>query len=509
MRIRIWFVISILSPSLLAGISFAQIAPTPQTGSGTQAVQLPLSGRAGQNGSVNAAQTPIPGTTTSVNSLNTTIQVQGPYAGSASSIDRLPFSGTLSLREAVQRALDYNLGIVDVSEAVRQSHGQQRVARSSLLPNLNASVRENVQKISLQAAGVRVPFVPAVSGPFNYFDLRATLTQTVADLTALNNYRSAQETVRANQQWAQDARDLVVLAVGGAYLQTIAAEARVESARAQLETARTLYDQTLQRRNVGLVAQIDVNRSLVQQQTQQQRVVTLENDLAKLKINLARLTGLEPNERYELNDKVPFSEPPALTLTDALKQAFDTRPDLRASEGEVRAAERARSAARAERLPSLAFSADYGAIGINPAQSRGTFTVVGTLRVPIWQGGRTEGVIEQSEAVLDQRRAELEDLRGRIESDVRDAFLDLQAAANQVEVARNNQQVARDTLDLARQRYDAGITDTLEVVQSQEGVATADLDYITSLFAHNLAKLSLARALGRAEDSLPRFLKIQ
>src|SRR5439155_3686669 len=236
---------------LAAGFGYAQLGPPAAQGGGTQAVQQPLSGRTAQSGSVNAAETPVPGATTSVNTVNTTVQVQGPYAGSASS--RLPFSGKLSLREAVQRGLDYNLGTVGLSNAVRQARGQQRVARSSLLPNLNGVLRENVQQTSLKAAGVRVPFIPAISGPFNYFDLRATLTQTVADLTALNNYRSAQETVRANQQLAQDARDLIVLAVGGAYLQTIPGAARVDSARAQLETAKALYQQTLERRKAGLL----------------------------------------------------------------------------------------------------------------------------------------------------------------------------------------------------------------------------------------------------------------
>jgi outer membrane protein TolC len=440
--------------------------------------------------------------------------VQGPYAGSASSISKSPFSGKLSLRDAVERGLAYNLGSVGLNNAVRQARGQARVARSSLMPNLNGALRESVQQTNLKALGVRiqVPFpgfsIPTIAGPFNYFDLRATLTQTVADMTALNNYRSAQEVARSNEHSANDARDLVVLAVGGAYLQTVASKARLNSARAQLETANALYQQTAERRKVGISAQIDVNRSLVQQETQQQRVATLENDLAKQKINLARLTGLPPNENYELADEVPFSTGPAVTLEDGLKQAFEARADLKAAEAQVRAAERSRGAARAERLPSLGFSADYGAIGTNPAQSHGTFTVVGTLKIPIWQGGRAEGDIEQADAALDQRHAELEDMRGRVESDVREALLDLQAAASQVEVAKRNQQVARETLTLTRQRFEAGITDSVEVVQAQEAVASADLDYITSLFAHNVAKLSLARAMGHAETRLPQFLSI-
>jgi outer membrane protein TolC len=463
---------------------------------------------------VTATQSPLPGTTTSVNTINPAVQVQGPYGGSAQSTRAMPFSGKLSLREAIQRGIEYNLGTVGVTQSVRQARGQSRVARSVLLPNVNGSLSETVQQINLQALGVRftspLPGIslPTIVGPFNFFDLRARLSQTVLDLTAWNNYRSAIEGLRATELSAQDARDLVVLAVGGAYLQVLSAKARVEATRTQLETANVLYSQTLQQRTVGLVAQIDVNRSQVEALIQQQRLVSLQNDLAKQKINLARLTGLPPNDQYEMLDSIPFSIAPAVNLDEALKQALEHRSDLKAAEAQVRAAERTRSAARAERLPSLSLSADYGTIGTNPAQSHGTFSVVGTLRFPIWQGGRTEGNIAQAEAALAQRQAELEDAKGRIESDVRNAYLDLQAAGSQVEVAQKNLQVTQETLKLTRQRFEAGVSDNLAVVQSQESVASAELDYINSVFAHNMAKLSLARAMGQAADSLAQFLKL-
>ena len=485
-------------------------APPPQ---GTPAAQLPLSGRGGQGGSVNTVQTPVPGVTSSINTLNTSVQVQGPYAGSVSGAAK-PFSGKLSLREAVGRALEYNLGTEGLTQAMRQARGQARVARSSLMPNVNSYLRESVQQSDLAALGLRIhiPFagfsIPTIVGPFNYFDLRATLTQTVADLTALNNYRSAQELVKANEAALRDARDLVVLAAGGAYLQVQAGEARVRSAQAQIDTAQALFKQTQDRRKVGLNPQIDVNRSQVQLQTEQQRLMSLENDVAKQKINLARVVGLPVNDNYEITDDIPYSPAPDLTVEQALKQAFETRADLQSAEAQVRAAERSRSAARWEHLPSLALSADYGAIGINPSQSHGTFSVVGTLRIPIWQGGRTEGETQEADAALGQRRAELADVRGRIEADVRDAFLDLKTASNQLEVARNNQGVARDTLTLTRQRFEAGIADAVEVTQAQESVVSADLDYITSVFAHNLSKVALARAIGRAEERIGQFLRL-
>jgi outer membrane protein TolC len=519
MRLRIEVVmdtVKVCAAALLcAACAMGQFGAGTGQSTGAQANQLPLSGRSGNGGSVTATQTAVPGTTNSVNTINPSIQISGPYAGSASSTAKTPFSGKLSLRDAIARALEYNLGSVGLSMALRQAQGQERVVRSALMPNVNGTLSENVQQTNLRAQGLRIssPFpgigIPGVVGPFNYFDLRARLTQTIADMTAMNNYKSAKETVRANQFSAQDSKDIVVLAVGGAYLQVIAAEARITSAKAQLDTATALFNQTRQQKDVGLVAQIDVNKSQVQVLTQKQRVTSLENDLSKQKINLARITGLPPNDKFELADDVPFAAAPPVSEEDAVRQALIERPDIKAADAQIRAAEKTVAAAKAERLPSLAVNGDYGVIGTNPAQSHGTFSVAGTLRIPIWQGGRTEGDIEQAGAALSQRRAEAEDLKSRVESEVRNAFLDLEAATSQVEVARQNRDVTRETLELTRQRFDAGVTDSVDVSQQQASVASAELDYINAVYAHNVAKLSLARAVGGADQSLGRFLKLQ
>jgi outer membrane protein TolC len=243
--------------------------------------------------------------------------------------------------------------------------------------------------------------------------------------------------------------------------------------------------------------------------SEQQRLLSLQNDLAKQKIDLARLTGLPPTDQYDISDDVPLPATPAIEFDAALKQAFEQRPDLKAAQSQVRASELARSAARAELLPSVAVSADFGEIGVNPGQSFGTYTVGGTLRVPIWQGGRAKGDMEEANAALAQRRAELEDLKSLVESQVRKAYLDLQASASQVEVAQKNVQVSKETLGLTKQRFEAGVTDSVEVVQSEQTVASAELDYINSEFGLNLAKLSMARAMGGATENLSQFLKTQ
>jgi outer membrane protein TolC len=512
---------SILLLTLLAGAdsAFAQAPPGAGTSagssSGSSAVVLPNSGRNNQGGSVGATEQPVSGTTTSVNTLNPGVQISGPYTGSARSTTAKPFSGKLSLQEALQRGLASNLGGIGLAQTVRQNSAQVKVARSALLPNISGSLNETVEQTDLAALGLRISGpvagfrIPTIVGPFNYFTLQANLSQTVANLTTLNNYRSAQATARASQYSLQDARDLITLAVGGAYLQVLAAQARVDAAQVQLDTANAVFHQSTEQHGQGVLAQLNVDQNQVHTLTQQQQMITLRNDLAKQKINLARLTGLAPNAGYELTDSFPFSPAPVQNVDAAVAQAEQQRADLKAAQSQVEAAAKALSAARAERLPSVAVSGNYGVIGTNPAHSHGDFTAVGTLSIPLWQGGKTGGDIAQAEAVLAQRQAELEDTRGQIEAEVRQVYLDLEAASAQVEVARKNLQVAQETLEMTRARMQAGVINTLEVVQAQQTVSSAQLDLIDSVFAHNLAKLSMARALGHASEQIPSLLKPQ
>ena len=499
----------------IAPSAFAQFpgAASPASTGASSAMILPASGRNNETGSVSAPEQPVPGTTTSVNTLNTSVQISGPFSGSTPSTTDMPFSGKLSLADALRRGLAHNMGPVGLKQTVRQNRAQIASARAALLPNLSGSFSETVEQIDLATFGFRfaVPGfrIPAVVGPFNYYTLQATLSQTIANLTEINNYRAARATARASQYSLEDARDLVTLAVGGAYLQTLAAQARLDAAQAQLDTANAVFHQSTEQHEQGVLGRLSVDQNQVRSLTQQQQLITLRNDLAKQKINLARLTGLAPNADYQLADSFPFSPAPLQGVEDAIAQAGRQRSDLKAAEAQVQGAARALSAARAERLPSVGVSAEYELIGTNPARSNQAYSAVGTVSIPIWQGGRVGSDIAQAEAVLAQRQAELQDTRGQIEAEVRQVFLDLEAAAGQVEVARTNLRVAQETLEMTRARMEAGVVNALEVVQAQQTVASAQLDLIDSIFAHNLAKLSLARTLGHAAEQLPRLLKPQ
>jgi outer membrane protein TolC len=420
----------------------------------------------------------------------------------------------LSLDDALQRGLRYNLGAVFSQQNSRQAHGAVITARSPLLPNFTSSLRETVQQIDLAEFGFKLPpgsgfSFPQVLGPSNYFDLRGAFTQKVADLNAIRTYQSSRESQRAADLSAVNARETVVYVVTSGYLQVLAESARVDSARAQVATADAIYQQAQDRFSAGLSARIDRTRSQVELQTQQQRLTVEQAEYAKQKIALARLIGLPSGQDLILTDALPYAPLENLTLTQAIALASENRSDLKAAQAQVRAAELSRKAAVAEKYPTLDVDANYGLVGVNPGTSHGSFSVTGELRFPIWAGAHSRGDIEEADASLQRARASYDDLRARVEADVRTAYLDLNAAADQVRVAQSRRALAEDELQQARDRFASGVADTVEVVQAQEAVSSAEQDYIASLNAHNLAKASVAHAVGQAEKITRTLLRSQ
>jgi outer membrane protein TolC len=413
----------------------------------------------------------------------------------------------LSLKEAIERGLKQNLGAVLAGYEVGGARGEKWLELSALLPNSQLGLSENASQVDLATLGFRTPLFPRVIGPFGYTDLRASLNQTFFDWNLINRARSAGANLQAAKFSYQDARDLVVLAVGNAYLQTVAGAARVDTAVAQQATAQALYDLARDQFKTGLAPAIDVLRAQVELETRRQQVIVARNDYEKEKLQLGRVIGLPPGQQVTLTDKALYELMQEWTVAQALDRAYATRPDYLSARASLRAAELARRAASAEYLPSLGFSGDYGVAGVNPSQSHGVFDASVHLTVPIFQGNRVHADVLIAQAALDQSRAHLENLRGQIDYDVRAAFLDLQAAKERVDVARTNVSLADETLKQSQDRFRAGVTNNVEVVQAQDAVAGADESLISSLYSYDLAKISLARAVGNAEAGISEYLK--
>jgi len=431
---------------------------------------------------------------------------QNPFLGGAPPGPAQPGVMPLSLTDAIQRGLKYNLGILMSGQATQQARGARIHALSRLLPQISAGASETSEQINLKALGFpNFPGVPPIIGPFGVFDVRGYLDQPILDLKDLHQARAESDNVKAARYTYQNARDLVVLVAANLYLESVAGASRVDAARAEVETSQAVYDRAVDLKKAGMVPGIDVLRSQVELQAERQRLIYLENQFQTEKLNLARAIGLPMAQVFRLTDKVPYAPPPPITLDQALARALSTRADYKSLEAQVHAAESLKKAARSEGLPTVNFHADYGDIGPTPGNSHGTYTVAANLKIPLFQGGKVRGDVMQANALLQQRESELKDLQSNIQYQVRTAFLDLKSSDDQVSVARNTQGLAHEQLKQAQDRFAAGVVNSLEVVQAQEAVATADENYISSLYRYNVAKASLARALGVAEESFKQM----
>ena len=438
---------------------------------------------------------------------------QNQFLGSVPSGDRTQSPVALTLREAIDRGLRTNLGLLISDSASESARGRRMQALSALLPRVDAHVSQVEEQLNLATIGfdLKIPGVNInnISGPFHYTDVRASAAWNVYDGPSRQRLRAAEEARRAAQLSVEDARDLVVQAAASGYLTIIADTSSVEATRSQVETAQALYERATDQQKAGTAAAIDVLRAQVEVKQQQQRLLSRQDQLEKDKLALGRVIGLPDGQEFQLTETVPFAPLTTITLEEAIRKALQQRSDYKGAQAQVRAAEAQVKAARAERQPTGSINADYGDVGTTLTHSHGTFTVTATASINLFNGGRIGGEVVDTSAALKQRRDELADLGAEIGYQVRATFLDVRTAAEQVTVAHDNLDLANQTLEQSRDRFNAGVTDNIEVIQAQESVANANDAVILALYAHNAAKAALARNLGGAEQSIRQLLEVK
>ncbi len=461
---------------LMTGVSSAQVAAGP------------------------AALTPLP-TAQSVINRNT-----DPYAGSIPQGKASAEPIDLTVEDALDRGLKYNLGLFLSSQTSAEARAARLQSLSEILPNINGSFAEEVQRLNLKAFGFKFVGFPSSVGPFGLTATQATGSWNAVNFSSIDKYRATGQTVKAAEFNYQDARDTVVLAVGANYLLVIAQESRLAAAQAQLDTAQALYNLAHDQEEAGITPNIDTLRARVQLQAQQETLIQVQNDLEKQRIALARVIGLPVQQKFRLVNRVPYSAVPDINLTGAYDLALATRSDYKATLAQLRAAELRRSAAWKGYLPSIGLSGTYGVLGYTPDSMAPNYTAAASLNIPIFQGGKVQADIKEADAVLKERQAQADNLKARIEQEVEDSILDLRTAGQQVDVAKIGLDFAQQALAQSQDRFAAGVTNNVEVIQAQQQLASANDQYIASLYAHNIAKVLLARSIGNAELMIKQYL---
>jgi outer membrane protein TolC len=444
-----------------------------------------------------------------------------PYAGSIQAVAATADVRDLSLDDAIRLGIENNLAFHLAKDQLQSAQAQKLELVNVLLPNLSLHGETGVHQFNLEALGFHpssialfAPLLPKGTS-LSAFHLITKVDTTIGQIdfsqdlfnwSGYDVWRAAIAGQKAAYYSAQSSRGLVVLNVGTAYLQAVAARSQVQYAESLLNTDQTLLDQTHQEHLAGVVPNLDELRARVQYQQQQQTAIAAQDDLAKAKIALNRAIGLAPQQRIKLTDTEPYAALEPMPIEQAQAQAYRDRQDYQMLRQELLVADLERKATAHERFPTLSFGGNYGVTGVTGGIYHDTFAAVGTLSVPIFEEGKLRGDRDAAEAQLRQIESRMSDLTAKIDQQLRDSMLDLQTAEATVNVARSNVQLAATALDQTRQRFLAGVTDNLPVAEAESTLAAAQTQYVNSVYQLNVARLGLARNLGLIDIQYKTFL---
>jgi len=406
----------------------------------------------------------------------------------------------LTLRDAVQLALKQNPRVILANLGVAQSEQERNIARSALLPQVGGHAGETVNRVNLESSiGFRFPGFSQHVGPYRYEQIGAGFNAAVLDLTLWRRYRASQAGIDTSRAQETTVREESVLLVVSQYLGSQRAAADVEAARSRVDLAQALYDQAADLLKNGVGTGIDALRSNVQLQNEKQRLIVARTQLETALYALARLLNVDPKQRVELADAVSFFDTPEVNLDQTLERAWQTRPELRQILAQQQRAQLELRVAGDARLPKVSVSGFWAEQGLNGSTAIPVYSYQANLDVPLFTGGRIQAERARAELAIRQLKQQEQELRNRIELDVETAIAQLGSARSEVEVAKLGIELARQEVEQSRDRFQAGVTNNVEVVQAQDGLARAGDNQIAALYRYNQARADLARSVGQME----------
>jgi outer membrane protein TolC len=416
----------------------------------------------------------------------------------------------LDFRSALSLALQKS-PLLSMSEAdVKRSESDYLTSLSEYLPDLEGNVSQSRQVINLQTTGIAFVLPKSSSGggfpnlasikkvgPYNVFDARVSVEQTILDLTAIYNIHAGKQGVSASEFSYDDTRQVVETRTVAAYIEALRSVAEVKRTASDQKTAQTLYQLAEDLHKVGIDTGLDVTRAEVQLRNAQQEAIAAKNNHEVALMFLAKTIGISPQTPLALKDELDYERTIGKTRQELIDTAFKTRPDLLALKARENEYNLLTKSARAEYLPKLLFHFDYGANGLTPYDAViPTWTVAGVLRVPIFNGGRTIADIGRANANLIHVKSQIDDLKNQIEFEVGSALLSLDSAYESVKVARSGLTLAQKSLELSQDRFKQGLTNNVEVINAQNDLVRSEENLIRAFYNYNLARVALARAVG-------------
>ena len=432
--------------------------------------------------------------------------------GADQSVERGPLP--LSLKRAVEIATsrEGSTSLQLAGEALKQAQARSSEARGALLPDVESSLNDQSRTENLAALGIGVKTIsipgfvfPTFVGPFTTVDLRMTGQQSIFDFSSIRRFQASRITVKATKADVEGTRNQVADQVARAYLTALRADADVETAKSNVELSEALLRLANSQKTAGTGTGIEVVRAEVQLANDRQQLLVAQTGRTRAHLQLLKTLGLRLDGEVELTDKLSYKPLDDIPVEQAVKTALDTRVELKAQEDHETNARLSFSATKWERLPSVAFFGDYGTIGTGINSAFPTRTYGASLKVPLFDGGRRDARRTEALSQYKQEQVRTHDLRDQIELDIRVALDGVKSAEAQVAAAREGVDLSEKELAQARRRYEAGVTNSIEVTDAQTRLQRARDNLTNALYNDNLSRIDLSSAMGTIQALVDNF----
>jgi outer membrane protein TolC len=435
--------------------------------------------------------------------LSLAILICGTFSAAQQPAPPTPYR--LTLRDAMQKALQANLSVLVAGTRVEEAEGtRMRRLSAALLPRARVQSYANRQTDDLRTLGVSLPGIPAVVGPFSDYDLRFYAEQNILDLQSYRAWKASERALDASKMDYQDARDLILRAIASLYLDAQSAAARADAAQSRVTASEALYKLAKDKHDAGTATGVDVLRSQVQLANDKQALLVARNQYKRSLLTLARNLGMSPGAPLELAEPLRYESLTRPRAESLVPSALVVRPDYRSLASQRQALVEQQRASRARYYPKLSINGNYGEIGRSIGGVQATGIIQGAVDFTVFdrdRGGEAREIASRVQRIDDQ----IADLRRGIEEEIREALLNLESAAEQVAVAKEGQDLAARELELSRDRFESGTTNNVEVVTAQDELARAQENYILAVSSHADAKFALARAVGDTEKNIGQY----
>ncbi len=402
----------------------------------------------------------------------------------------------LSLKDAIEAALDKNPNVRLYRERVEAARMNSRTQLGALLPNLSSAAKYNNQTFFLGTIGG----APVRTQPFDIADARGTLSQSLFSWSLIERWRASRAALAVSEGESETTKNDTMATVALNYLEVLRNYETVDARTANVELYKELVTFIKSRQTGGMATGLDTARLETQLENERQRLELAKSDVERTKLVLINALGINFDIKLVLTDELKSPDDPLPTLDYALDVSLTKRPEVKAQEQRMQVAKLTLNSIKGERLPSLQAQGDYGVIGNQVTNTLSTYNVGVTLSIPIFDGGQREGRVGESRSQLMQEEIKMNLVSRQITMELREALVTLSSAKEQLRIAKDGLKAAVTEVQLARERFRLLSSNSLELSNALFSLVRARDNIIDGLFRANASRVNLARAMGQVEE---------